>query len=76
MVRREFLSETWCAADKSESFFVGDAGGRLGDFSDSDKWVQPSLAVLAHIAISTGYRMEMIISKACADKSHHLLALT
>jgi len=25
------------SADHEESFFVGDAAGRLGDFADSDK---------------------------------------
>ncbi len=53
MMRRKFLSEDWCAADRSESFFVGDAGGRSGDFSDSDKWAQPSLAIPVDIAVNT-----------------------
>lgn len=26
-----------CAADLKQSFFVGDAAGRAGDFADSDK---------------------------------------
>ena len=37
-------SDDEAAFDKQKSFYVGDAAGRQGDFSDSDKYMCPTRA--------------------------------
>ena len=43
----QLLSSAAASADKQECFFVGDAGGRPGDFADSDKCAVPSFNICA-----------------------------
>lgn len=36
-VREQLKKQNICSADLKDSFFVGDAAGRVGDFAASDK---------------------------------------